>query len=333
MGKEQFLPQEQDYFLAKHYRDFLPRRIFDAHTHMHLADTIPAFRGPEGVFFRSAGTPEDYRSDMQPLLPGAELAGLNMMPMPDPAMNDPAGGLRERANGHVAALRQENPGSVFCPYILPGDSAQTLEGMVRSGAGGFKCYCYGAGRTEIEQLRIGEYLPQVAWEVADRYRLPIILHMMRPAALSDPENFSDITAMAKRYPGAKLVLAHCARGFASWTAVEAIRRLEDCGNIWFDLAAICESAPMMACILKNAGTRTMWGSDYPICMHRGRAVSVGSDATWLTGERYDGPPRALVGAENLMALYQTALLLNLDQTQLEDIFFRNAARCFGFPEK
>jgi len=33
--------------------------------------------------------------------------------------------------------------------------------------------------------------------------------------------------------------------------------------------------------------------------------------------------------ENLMAFYQAALLLNLDQTQIEDIFYNNAANLFG----
>lgn len=329
MNGDTFTLREQDIFLLEHYRNFLPRRIFDVHTHMHLADTIPSFRGPEGVFYRAIGTPEAYCGDMLPLLPGTELIKLNMMPMPDPAMNDPAAGMRERANNHVAALQREKPEFTFCPYILPGDTGEKLENMVRQGgAGGFKCYCYGAGKAEIEEVSIGEYLPQEAWEVADQNRLPIILHMMRPAALADPENNSYIVTMAKRYSGAKLVLAHCARAFASWTAVETIQQLEDCGNIWFDLAAICESTPMMACILKNAGKRTMWGSDYPICMNRGRAVSVASGSTWLTGEHYEGPARALLAAENLMALYQTALLLRLDQTQLEDIFYNNAMVCF-----
>lgn len=322
--------REIDLAMAEHLGGFLPRRIFDAHTHMHVSRTIPRVSGPEGIFFRDQGRPEDYREDLGQLLPGVETIRLNMMPMPDPILSHRDNGLRSVANAHVELLHREHPQHVHSAYILPGDTEEQLEELVvRGGVRGFKCYCYGAGKEDLESLAIEEYLPRAAWEVAELHKLPIILHMMRREALSDPENFSYICTMAKRYPRARLVLAHCARGFAAWTAVEKIRELEDQGNIWFDLSAICESGPMMACILKNAGKRTMWGSDYPICLNRGRAVSVAFGQTWLLGEKYEGPQRALIALENLMAFYQASLLLNLDQTQVEDIFYYNAAACFG----
>ena len=165
--------------------------------------------------------------------------------------------------------------------------------------------------------------------VANEKKLPIILHLFRHAALSDPDNFRYITTMTQRYPDAQLVLAHCARGFVSWTMMKAVKELEDRGNIWFDLSAICESGPIAACILKNAAKRTMWGSDYPAAMLRGRTISVGRSQTWLTGEHFVGPQRALIPAESLMALYQASLLLNLDQTQIDDIFYNNAETLFG----
>ena len=152
---------------------------------------------------------------------------------------------------------------------------------------------------------------------------------MRPAALSDPENFSYITNMAKEYPNVKLVLAHCARGFASWTAVSKVQQLEDTGNIWFDLSAICEPSPMMACILKNAGKRTVWGTDYPSCLYRGRAISIGKGQNWLIGPAFSELNRSYILCESLMALYQSALLLNLDATQIEDIFYNNAIQLFN----
>ena len=70
----------------------------------------------------------------------------------------------------------------------------------------------------------------------------------------------------------------------------------------------------------------MWGSDYPICKHRGRAVSVADRSNWLLdGEGLD---RTTIAAENLLALKQAALLLDLDAAQLDDIFYNNAAALF-----
>lgn len=138
--------------------------------------------------------------------------------------------------------------------------------------------------------------------------------------------------MTHRYPNAQLVLAHCARAFAAWTCIDSIKRLDDRENIWFDMAAVCESGPMMACILKNAGKRTMWGSDYPVCMNRGRAISLGTGQKWLIGDKFKELNMAFVATENLMAFWQASRLLDLDRSQINDLFYENASRLFSSVE-
>ena len=323
----QFFPAEQiDRDVAALYADFLPKRIIDAHTHMHLRETIPAFANADD-FKREFGSPETYLQDMGVFLPGVETVRLNMMPMLDRAMNDLSNGYREKANDHCVQQHLCHPENAVSPYVLVSDREETVDALTSMpGVRGIKVYCYSAETKNYEALSIGEYLPEAAWVVANQKKLPIILHMMRPGALSDPDNFRYIQTMTKRYPDAQLVLAHCARAFTAWTVVNQIKALEDQGNIWFDLAAICESGPMMACILKNAGKRVMWGSDYPVCMHRGRAVSLAAGSDWLLG---DLPmKRTRVAGENLLAFHQAATILDLDQTQIEDIFYHNAARLF-----
>ena len=219
------------------------------------------------------------------------------------------------------------------PYSVKTEASKTILSVaVNNGdhveRGDVIFYLEEGDSADLEKAQIGQYLPESAWVVANERKLPIFLHLFRRAALSDPDNFLYITTMTHRYPNAQLVLAHCARGFASWTMMKSIKELEDQGNIWFDLSAICETGPMMACILKNAGKRTIWGSDYPCTMCRGRAVSIGNGQNWLLDDNYNGPERALLPAENLMAFYQTALLLNLDQTQINDIFYNNAEFLF-----
>jgi len=328
-----FSVNEQDLRMAEIYRDFLPKQVFDAHAHIHLAKACPTFSGPKTTFSRAAATPEDYKADMAPVLPGVEVMRLNMLPMVDPVITEPSNGLRKLGNDHVRSMQERYPDNVFSPYIVAADDARCIDALTsHPGARGIKCYAYGAGKPDYESLAVGEYLPEAAWEVANAKGLPITLHLFRRAALADPENFAYINTMAKKYPNAKLILAHCARGFAAWPAVKMIRQLEDCGNIWFDMAAVCESGPMMACILKNAGKRTMWGSDYPICFNRGRAISLGAWQTWLGDAQCSELDRGYVAGENLMAFYQAALLLDLDQTQIDDIFYNNAIRLFGLHE-
>ena len=329
MDNSKFILKEVDEFLVSQYHDFLPNKIFDAHMHLPYGRSIPSLQGT-GVYVRDAFTPEHYLNDMGALLPGVKEIRLNMMPMPaDRALRDRENGLRDLGNDHVFLMHKLHSKNVVTPLILPSDTEEYLFQLAdQAGCMGFKCYAYMAGVADLEETQIGQFLPESAWVVANERKLPIFLHLFRRSALSDPDNFLYITTMTHRYPNAQLVLAHCARGFASWTLMKAIKKLEDQGNIWFDLSAICETGPMMACILKNAGKRTIWGSDYPCTMCRGRAVSIGNWQNWLLDDNYKGPERALLPAENLMAFYQTALLLNLDQTQINDIFNNNAELLF-----
>jgi glutamate-1-semialdehyde 2,1-aminomutase len=140
--------------------------------------------------------------------------------------------------------------------------------------------------------------------------------------------------MAQKYPRATLILAHAARGFAAWTTVESVAELAGLENVWFDLSAICESPPMLA-ILKYCGVkRVLWGSDFPISMARGKAISLGDGFYWIYKQdlaRFQAatPIRAtLVGIENLLAVQEACMLLDLDKPAIEDIFYNNAMRLF-----
>lgn len=317
---------EQDRKLSEIYGEFLPKRIFDAHMHLYLGESIPKV-AKTGVFHLDKALPEDYLRDMLPLLPGVEQIRLNMMPFPDPALNDLSNGLRLKANNHIAEQIRKDSSHVGAAYILPGDTEEEIRKMLSSpGIRCLKPYHYGSKHPPTGSAPIDAFLPETAWVVANEKKLPIVLHMMRNN-LADDDNFSYIERMTEKYPNAPLVLAHCARGFAAWTAVKFIPKLSDRENIWFDMSAICETGPMMASILKTAGKRTMWGSDWPICLNRGKALSLGSDQHWLLGE--ENSSFARIASESLLAFYQTALILNLDQTQIDDIFYNNAMALFG----
>ena len=329
MSAEQVIIRDVDLRMVDIYKDFLPKQVFDAHIHLYLSETIPAFRGPEGTFFLDAATPEDYIANMQPLFPGVEQFRLNMMPMPDRILNDLSNGTRDRANGYIAEQIARCPNHVGSAYILATDTEQMIGDMLSvPGMRALKPYCYGANITPATNLEIGQFLPEAAWVVANQTGTPIVLHMMRSRSLADPANLAYINEMTKRYPNVPLILAHCARGFASWTAVTQIRNLIDHDNIWFDMAAVCEVGPMMASIQKNMAKRVMWGTDWPICLKRGRAVSMADNQQWFSEAHNEKTGYALLASESVLAFYQTAILLDLDQTQVDDIFYNNAAGLF-----
>lgn len=331
--KPRFLLSGVDRACIERYRDFLPKRVFDAHMHVYCDGSIPAFSGTS-VFSAPAAAPEDYLRDMRQLLPGVRSFGMNCIPMPDPALTQTDNGLRSRVNRFAAEAAAHTRACCASAYILPSDSVETIhhftdQPQVRA----LKCYAYGAGRAEIEPLDVEDFLPESAWAAAKEKKIPIILHLMHPEGISDKSNLDYVEQMTARYPEVPLVLAHCARSFASWTLIRQLRSLPDRENIWFDLSAICESGPMLACLLKTNCKRVVWGSDYPICMHRGRAITLAGSQTWLDSDAFSSLPRTYIAVENLQALYEAALLMNLDQTQVDDIFYHNALRLSHFQDR
>jgi glutamate-1-semialdehyde 2,1-aminomutase len=158
--------------------------------------------------------------------------------------------------------------------------------------------------------------------------------MVKDKSLADPQNMKEIKRIASQYPDLTLILAHAARSFAPWTVIESVGELCDYENVWYDFAANCES-PSMIQILKKVGvSRCMWGSDYNICKLHGKAISIADSFYWIGEEdlrRFSGATEFHawhVGTENLMALRQACIMLELSENDVEKLFYKNAERLF-----
>jgi len=46
----------------------------------------------------------------------------------------------------------------------------------------------------------------------------------------------------------RMILAHAARGFNASHTIDSIHKLAGLNNCWFDTAAVCEPAAIVACI-------------------------------------------------------------------------------------
>ena len=314
---------EADREAIKKLDAFLPDKIFDAH--MHISN-FP-FGGMEYFGFR------EYYEDMLPLFSGRSVR-CN-------ALVAPCKELKSK-EAHLSAIEfmrdqlDEYKGNVGAILVKPGEAAEEIEShLVADGIKGLKCYHTYAEREKTFDCSISEYLPEAALEVANKRRMFVTIHLVKDSALADPENMKQIKDIAKKYPDLTLVLAHSARAFAAWTAIETVSELRDYENVWYDFSAICESPSIMQ-ILKTIGTsRCMWGSDYNVSMIRGKAVSMGEGFCWLDDKQLETvfhsemPTLWRISIENLMAVRQAAQILEIGNAELEDIFYNNAARLFG----
>lgn len=323
-------------------KDFIPDKIFDAHTHPFKKKFIQAYVDScESVFSQFPYDELGYEKArrLQEMIYGPlkdyRILGL---PMPDHPQMYRENGLRDEYAAWMAAEANRHPDQmVGTVLVMPGDTEDDIEALLRLGPGlaGLKCYQWFAPR--LSEATMDEFLPESAWKVADRKNLPIIVHLARPKTIADPDNLAQVLQKTKAYPNAKLILAHCGTSFTGHLLGDVIDQLKKRDNIWLDLAAVCEPSVMFEGIKGLGPSRVLWGTDFPISMGKGRCVSLGAGFLWMSQYNLRGlaEQEATGGAafyvvEELMAFYQACRMLELPVADREKIFYENAKEMF-FP--
>lgn len=321
---------ENDRVLADELKSFVPKRVFDMHMHIYrkadlgLDDTSPLNKGCD---IEGIEQVQDFYSKM--LEDTFCEGGL--------AIGFPTTGCDKSAVNNFVAdeTRGSNTfrGSIC---IDPNDEASARE-LVENNPqiAGLKPYHLFADRKDTFNASIDEYLPEWAFKLADERGLLITLHMVKDDAIADPGNQKVIVDMCEKYPNAKLILAHAARCFHAPNARKGLPSLKGLDNIWFDSSAICEAEPLMELLLQFGSKKILWGSDYPVCCTRGRAVTMGRDFIWLQDDTvcWDSLKTkcrpVIAGLESLRALMTACRFLSLGREDIDDIFSGNAKLLLG----
>lgn len=311
---------------------FVPPRLFDAHAHLYekrqFKGEVPSLvqKGPESVGWNA------YRGFMAQMLPQRQISGL-FFGWPVIGMDTAA------ANEFMVSEARQDSGSHSLMLVQPDMDPEFIRQTVRRGGmAGLKCYhCYASEHPTFEAA-IPSYLPEAQVRIAHEERLVIMLHMVKRRSIADPSNQEVIREWAKRYPNARWILAHAARGFNPHHVVQGIEALRGLRNIWCDTSAVAESGAIEAIARVLGIDRVLYGSDFPVTHLRGRCVAVGDSFLWLSPENTDlhasyGEIRpVLVGLESLRALKLACLNLGLSDSQVEGLFFGNAEDLLGKPQ-
>ena len=313
--------------------DRLPERIADAHAHLyHTAhmDPVPPFMQPPGP---AASGVAEWRAHTGTIVGGAErLTAALLLPFPHRS-SDPAA-----VNRYVVEATRGHDGVRAALLATPRCDPEAVDDLAEPQIGGFKVYwCYATGPGDPLQAAPSQFLPEWVWQQAHERGWFITLHLVRDAALADPDNQREVREHCARYPNARLILAHAARGFHAPHTSAGIGALAGLDNVWFDTSAICEPEALVAVLREFGPRRLLFGTDYPISQQRGRAITMGSGFAWVVTDRveqWDFPDAepAQVGIEGIRALLSAAELMNLDQRDLTDIFHDNTMRLLGFQE-
>lgn len=191
----------------------------------------------------------------------------------------------------------------------------------------------------VNEIRIFDFLTPEHLEVANKNGWIIMLHIPRSKRLRDEVNVAQLMEIEKKYPNVRLIVAHIGRAYSKQDIGDAFSVLKNTRNMMFDFTAnLCDDA-IKACIEAVGCKRLMFGSDLPISNMRMYRVTE-------NGIYYNIVPKGLYGDvsddphmretdetnitvmtyEQLRAFKRCAKLLNLKDSDIEDIMYGNAKR-------
>ena len=312
--------------------DFVPAQVFDAHTHIYrwAFHTDPEKEsGPYRRFVKPGF--EDVTFAMldecdRLLMPGRHVERLSF-PFPF------SGGCNfDGSNEFLANELQPHADSAGLMLVHPEMTEEDVEATIQStGLIGLKPYRFFSSTGDAVHCRITDFLPEHQIAVADRHGLLIMMHLSRSHGIGDSQNLDDLVRLTQQYPGAKWILAHCARSYSSWPIERAGDRLRDMPNTWFDTSSVCES-DAMAALLRTVGVeRVMYGSDdVPVGILRGKYVSFGYGWAYLSEENHSlnlthcDPRMTFTRYEQLRAMKRAADAVGLSSDDIRKMFHDNA---------
>lgn len=318
-----------DETVAASLSKFLPDKLFDFHAHLYRRQD---YGGTVSALIQSSPEYVDlsiWKSAVSRQVGVDRLIGGLFFPYPHSTVNVP------HANQFVCEQTEHHPNHRALILITPQTTESAIQPLIeRRHIVGFKPY-YCFAESPPSQARLSQYLPEWVWNYADRNGSMVMIHLVRDRALADPDNQADLVEHCRRYPNAKIILAHAGRGFHAPNTIQGIAAFRGIENVWFDTSVICEAAPLKAILHEMGPKHLLWGSDFPVSELRGRCVTLGNSFLWIDPGQLQDTSNIkpdgliLVGLEALRALKAAADDFGLNRSDIEDIFFNNATELLG----
>lgn len=311
------------------FADFLPGRILDFHVHVFNDNVVP-----KDQVYSCAGHPllkydlNDLNEDLAGLYPGRETMAV-CFGSPDNAYN-------QKRNDDYLAQCADNKRIFSLRLFDPiNDTPEGLRKDLEDGRFlGLKPYLNYVRKPNPNDVEIHEMLPAWAMDIINEHGLIIMLHIPRRERLADPLNQRQIVELCKRYPRAKIVLAHVGRAYYLKNIVGQLDNLKDIQNLYFDLAML-NSWEVLEYLFKTvAPHKILYATDMPIAVAPGKSVEINDQYTYVTpvpwslsiSDDHKKIKFTSFAYEELRAIKKAVDRLGLGHDFVEGVFHKNGER-------
>ncbi|TVP97234.1 MAG: aminotransferase class III-fold pyridoxal phosphate-dependent enzyme [Planctomycetaceae bacterium] len=309
--------------------DFVPQRILDSHIHLfdprHLT-------GPDAskVTWGLADL-ATLKAWAERLYPGRETHFL--------ALGTPLKAIDVAAHNRWCLDEiAGDPNSRLNRLVTPKCRVEDIERDLRSAQViGLKPYRIFSVTGDIAECRIEEFLTHEQMELANEHGAWVTMHLSRFHGCADEQNLRDLTEYTtRRYPRIRWILAHAARSFTYWPIRQAIDRLRDLPQLWYDVSAVTDIRPLITLFQREDRRRIWFGSDgIDATYFHGQYAALGrawqavdADRAALQFPHCDGRP-ILAIYEQLLSIKQAIEIAEWTTEEVEGLFWRNASEALG----
>ncbi len=324
--------QTDESIYAKEIKPFLPKRIFDAHTHLLKNE----HHGDLDMLMEVDDNPVLFNVDLlhlrqwwKTLFPDSETTGLTM--------GFPSRECDIDKENEFVAKSVEGQDMPFAIITKPTTPVRHLRNQIeRFKLNGFKpYYCY-AQIEDQSQARITDFISEEQIALADEFGLFIMLHVSKPRGMADEENLNDITRLVADYPNCNFILAHCGRCFIVPNMEDALKKLPVAQNLWIDTSAVCDTGVFLNLLSKYDRSRILFGTDLVTATgFRGSYIRLGMSwhpcihAMVRRKHVIIDDMTTFAAYENLCSFFCAVRFCKLSDEDIQRIFFSNAAELFG----
>lgn len=332
-------------FYERKLKDFLPDTFIDCHTHLWTKEHYLPIKDE---WQRSCAWPgmvastnsiEDLNETNELLYPGKKVISV--------LYGQPSVIIDLKANNEYVAQAAEKFGFPALYISNPSESCESIEEAFEKHPcfKGLKVYLqFAPTYIPNDEIRIYDFLPHEHLKLADKHGWVVQLHIARPKRLADPVNYIQLLEIEQKYPNLQLIIAHLGRAYANEDLGDALEYLKPMEKTVWDFTANTNQYVMERVLELHGVDRFMYGTDFPIFRMKARRVVENGfyineiPAGSLGDVSYDPHMREIHGEdakkitffiyEEIDSCRRACENLGLGKSDVEKIFYKNAARIF-----